>query len=258
MRDRIVLVLAEKDGQPVAGALNLKGPQALYGRNWGCLEDYRFLHFELCYYRAIDYAIAHKLPRVEAGAQGEHKIQRGYLPTETYSSHWIADPRLKAAISDFLDRERAYIAQEKAALDEMSPYRQVGSSDPLVDRLNKLSAMANAMRSTHAHDRYHCKLRPHPRPPVNLATPFSTSTLYWTPRSRLPWLNMPPNHLPHGPIVEPRERQDIAAPLVRKTPCRAYSRRGTRRSKRCPIGYLHWPALCSDDPRLWPGTSATP
>jgi uncharacterized protein len=124
LRERIVLVLAEKDGQPVAGALNLKGPQALYGRNWGCLEDYRFLHFELCYYRAIDYAIAHKLPRVEAGAQGEHKIQRGYLPTETYSSHWIADPRLKSAISDFLDRERAYIAHEKAALDEMSPYRQ--------------------------------------------------------------------------------------------------------------------------------------
>ena len=124
LRDRIVLVLAEKDGQPVAGALNLKGPQALYGRNWGCLEDYRFLHFELCYYRAIDYAIQHKLPRVEAGAQGEHKIQRGYLPAETYSSHWIADPRLKSAISDFLDRERAYIAQEKAALDEMSPYRQ--------------------------------------------------------------------------------------------------------------------------------------
>ena len=128
LRDRIVLVLAEKDGQSVAGALNLKGPQALYGRNWGCLEDYRFLHFELCYYRAIDYAIAHKLPRVEAGAQGEHKIQRGYLPAETYSSHWIADPRLKAAISDFLDRERAYIAAEKTALDEMSPYRQGGSS----------------------------------------------------------------------------------------------------------------------------------
>jgi predicted N-acyltransferase len=123
LRDRIVLMLAEKDGQLVAGALNLKGPQALYGRNWGCLAEYRFLHFELCYYRAIDYAIAHKLPRVEAGAQGEHKIQRGYLPTETYSSHWIADPRLRAAISDFLDQERSYIAQEKAALDELSPYR---------------------------------------------------------------------------------------------------------------------------------------
>jgi predicted N-acyltransferase len=124
LRERIVLMLAERDGQLVAGALNLKGAQALYGRNWGCLEEYRFLHFELCYYRAIDYAIAHDLPRVEAGAQGEHKIQRGYLPTETYSSHWIADPRLRAAISDFLDQERAYIAREKVALDEMSPYRQ--------------------------------------------------------------------------------------------------------------------------------------
>ncbi len=125
LRDRIVLMLAEKDGQLVAGALNLKGPRSLYGRNWGCLHEYRFLHFELCYYRAIDYAIAHKLPRVEAGAQGEHKIQRGYLPTETYSSHWIADPRLRAAISDFLDQERSYIGAEKSALDELSPYRKV-------------------------------------------------------------------------------------------------------------------------------------
>jgi predicted N-acyltransferase len=124
LRERIVLMLAERDGRLVAGALNLKGAQALYGRNWGCLEEYRFLHFELCYYRAIDYAITHDLPRVEAGAQGEHKIQRGYLPTETYSSHWIADPRLRAAISDFLDQERAYIAREKVALDEMSPYRK--------------------------------------------------------------------------------------------------------------------------------------
>jgi uncharacterized protein len=125
LRDRIVLMLAEKDGDMVAGALNFKSPEALYGRNWGCLEDYRFLHFELCYYRAIDYAIAHKLPRVEAGAQGEHKIQRGYLPMETCSSHWIADPRLKAAIASFLDQERAYMAQERTALDELSPYRQV-------------------------------------------------------------------------------------------------------------------------------------
>ncbi|WP_119301233.1 GNAT family N-acetyltransferase [Dongia deserti] len=128
LRDRIVLMLAENDGQLVAGALNLKGPQALYGRNWGCLEDYRFLHFELCYYRAIDYAIAHKLSRVEAGAQGEHKIQRGYLPTDTYSSHWISDPRLRAAISDFLDRERAYMAQEKTALEEFTPYRHAERS----------------------------------------------------------------------------------------------------------------------------------
>ncbi|HEX6119358.1 MAG TPA: GNAT family N-acetyltransferase [Dongiaceae bacterium] len=128
MRERIVLMLAERGGQFVAGALNFKGAEALYGRNWGCLEDYRFLHFELCYYRAIDYAIAHDLPRVEAGAQGEHKIQRGYLPSETYSSHWIADPRLRAAISDFLDQERVYISREKTALDEMSPYRNAGAT----------------------------------------------------------------------------------------------------------------------------------
>jgi hypothetical protein len=124
LSDRIVLMLAEKDGRLVAGALNLKSSQALYGRNWGCLEEFRFLHFELCYYRAIDYAIRHKLPRVEAGAQGEHKVQRGYLPVETYSSHWIADPRLRAAISDFLERERAYVAHEKAVLEELSPFRQ--------------------------------------------------------------------------------------------------------------------------------------
>ena len=126
MADRIVLMLAEKDGQFVAGALNFKGPEALYGRNWGCLADYRFLHFELCYYQAIDYAIAHKLPRVEAGAQGEHKIQRGYLPVETYSAHWIADPRLRAAIAEFLEQESAYIAREAAALAEYSPYRHEG------------------------------------------------------------------------------------------------------------------------------------
>ena len=126
MADRIVLMLAEKDGQFVAGALNFKGSEALYGRNWGCLEDYRFLHFELCYYQAIDYAIAHGLPRVEAGAQGEHKIQRGYLPVETYSAHWIADPRLRTAIAEFLDQERAYMAQEAAALAEYSPYRKEG------------------------------------------------------------------------------------------------------------------------------------
>jgi predicted N-acyltransferase len=124
MTDRIVLMLAEKDGQFVAGALNFKGSEALYGRNWGCLEDYRFLHFELCYYQAIDYAIAHRLPRVEAGAQGEHKIQRGYLPVETYSAHWIADPRLRTAIAEFLEQERAYVAQEAAALAEYSPYRK--------------------------------------------------------------------------------------------------------------------------------------
>jgi hypothetical protein len=122
--ERIVLMTAQAGGQFVAGALNLKGTDTLYGRNWGCLTDFRFLHFELCYYQAIDYAIGHGLARVEAGAQGEHKIQRGYLPTETWSAHWIADPRLRQAIADYLERERAHIAAEKAALAELSPFRK--------------------------------------------------------------------------------------------------------------------------------------
>ena len=129
LRDRIVLMLARGGDGYVAGALNLKGSHALYGRNWGCLEDYKFLHFELCYYQAIDYAITHGLARVEAGAQGEHKIQRGYLPTETWSAHWIVDPRLKSAIADFLERERAHIVLEKGALDELSPFRKANSAD---------------------------------------------------------------------------------------------------------------------------------
>lgn len=128
LRDRIALMLArDAGGGFVAGALNLKSARVLYGRNWGCLSDYKFLHFELCYYQAIEYAIRHGLARVEAGAQGEHKIQRGYLPTETWSAHWIADPRLKAAIADFLERERAYVTHEMTALNELSPFRRVGN-----------------------------------------------------------------------------------------------------------------------------------
>ena len=101
MAERILLVIAEHDGRPVAGALNLMDSQALYGRNWGSLGHDRFLHFEACYYRAIDFAIARGLERVEAGAQGEHKIQRGYLPTLTCSAHWFADPRLERGVADF-------------------------------------------------------------------------------------------------------------------------------------------------------------
>jgi len=123
MPENVVLMFAEKDGKPVAGALNLKGTDCLYGRNWGCLEEYRFLHFELCYYQAIDYAIAHRLPRVEAGAQGEHKIQRGYLPVETHSMHWIAERNFRDAVGDFLDRERRVMQMEMAGLAELSPYR---------------------------------------------------------------------------------------------------------------------------------------
>jgi predicted N-acyltransferase len=120
--------VAEQDGEPVAGALNLLGREALFGRNWGALVDAPFLHFELCYYRAIDFAIEHKLPRVEAGAQGEHKIQRGYLPSATYSAHWIEHQGLRRAVGDFLARERPAMRQEMAALATLSPYRQAGEA----------------------------------------------------------------------------------------------------------------------------------
>ncbi len=124
MADRIVLVLAEDGGRAIAGALNLMGGGVLYGRNWGALGDYRFLHFEACYYQAIEFAIRHGLARVEAGAQGPHKIQRGYLPSPTYSAHWIADPRLRAAIENFLERERAHLEHEMMELSEYSPFRK--------------------------------------------------------------------------------------------------------------------------------------
>ena len=124
--DRVVLMMAEHDGTPVAGALNLVGDEALYGRNWGCRGDWPFLHFELCYYRAIEWAIAHGLKRVEAGAQGEHKIQRGYLPRPTYSAHWIAHTGLRAAIGDYLDSERPAMEAQMVSLSELSPYREVG------------------------------------------------------------------------------------------------------------------------------------
>jgi len=127
--EAVVLMIAEDaSGRPVAGALNLKGREALYGRNWGCIEDYRFLHFEACYYQAIDYAIAHGLKRVEAGAQGEHKIQRGYLPTPTYSAHWIANRSFRTAVDDYLKRERAAMLEQMADLATLSPFRKAGDN----------------------------------------------------------------------------------------------------------------------------------
>lgn len=122
--DRVVLMMAENQGLPVAGALNLAGADALYGRNWGCRGDWPFLHFELCYYQAIDWAIAHGLSRVEAGAQGRHKIQRGYLPRPTYSAHWIAHTGLRRAIGDFLKEETPAVRAEMAALAKQSPFRE--------------------------------------------------------------------------------------------------------------------------------------
>lgn len=121
--DKVVLMLAEKDGEPVAGALNLMGSEALYGRNWGCVVEAPFLHFELCYYQAIDFAIAQGLSRVEAGAQGEHKIQRGYLPHPTYSAHFIRHGGLRRGIAEFLERERPAMMAEMVALSELSPFK---------------------------------------------------------------------------------------------------------------------------------------
>nr|MCU0886996.1 GNAT family N-acetyltransferase [Rubritepida sp.]MCU0943777.1 GNAT family N-acetyltransferase [Rubritepida sp.] len=126
--EKVVLMWAERDGEPVAGALNLMGREALYGRNWGAAEEVPFLHFELCYLRAIDFAIAHGLPRVEAGAQGEHKIARGYLPVETYSAHLIAHPGLARAVGEFLAAERPALRERMLALAEHSPYRRAGEA----------------------------------------------------------------------------------------------------------------------------------
>jgi predicted N-acyltransferase len=123
--DKVVLMMASRDGVPIAGALNLRGKNVLYGRNWGSTEDVPFLHFELCYYQAIDYAIARGLGRVEAGAQGEHKIQRGYLPKPTYSAHWIGHPGLRHAVAAFLEAERPDMEAAMAAMAADSPYKQV-------------------------------------------------------------------------------------------------------------------------------------
>ena len=126
MADKVLLVLAEYDGKPVAGAFNVIGGDALYGRNWGCAAHFDFLHFEACYYQAIDFAIERGLSRVEAGAQGEHKIQRGYLPSATYSGHLIRDPRFSEAVEDFLAQERHGVARQMAMLAAHSPFRKEG------------------------------------------------------------------------------------------------------------------------------------
>ncbi|TAJ70496.1 MAG: N-acetyltransferase [Phenylobacterium sp.] len=124
MADRVLLIMARRDGQWIAGALNLIGGDCLYGRHWGCVEDVPFLHFELCYYQAIEWAIDHGLPRVEAGAQGQHKIARGYLPKPVYSAHYIADPALRGPVERFLAEERAGVEQEMEWLEEeFSPFK---------------------------------------------------------------------------------------------------------------------------------------
>jgi predicted N-acyltransferase len=124
MADKVMLVFALKDGRPIAGALNLIGADTLYGRYWGCTQEVPFLHFELCYYQAIDIAIARGLKRVEAGAQGDHKLARGYTPVATWSAHYIADPGFRRAVADFLERERAGVQQDRLWLGERAPFRK--------------------------------------------------------------------------------------------------------------------------------------
>ncbi|GHH21830.1 hypothetical protein GCM10008023_31020 [Sphingomonas glacialis] len=124
MPERVLLIFAERDGRPIAGALNLIGEDTLYGRYWGCTEDVPFLHFELCYYQAIDAAIARGLKTVEAGAQGEHKLARGYVPVPTWSAHYIPDAGFRRAIADFLVRERASVESDQEFLGAMTPFKK--------------------------------------------------------------------------------------------------------------------------------------
>lgn len=124
MRERTLLVMAKREGQYIAGALNFIGDECLYGRHWGCIQDHSCLHFEVCYYQAIDFAIRNRLARVEAGAQGAHKLARGYVPVTTRSAHWITHPGLRNAVSDYLDQERRHVEMENRALAEHAPFRK--------------------------------------------------------------------------------------------------------------------------------------
>jgi len=123
MADQTLLILCKRGGRYIAGALNFLGDDCIFGRHWGCIEEHRFLHFEACYYQAIDYAIAHKIRRVEAGAQGAHKLARGYVPTLTYSAHYIPDPQFLAAIANYLEQERDHVEAHAQLLSEHAPFR---------------------------------------------------------------------------------------------------------------------------------------
>ena len=127
MADRILLVMAKRAGRWIAGAINFIGADTLYGRHWGAVEHHPFLHFEVCYHQAIDFAIARGLSTVEAGAQGEHKLARGYMPVTTHSAHYIADPQFRAAVAHYLERERRYIAEASEELSELGPFRHAGT-----------------------------------------------------------------------------------------------------------------------------------
>ena len=128
MRDDILLVMCELGGRYIAGAINFIGRTTLYGRYWGCVEDHSCLHFEVCYYRAIEYAIKYGLNKVEAGAQGPHKLARGYLPVAVHSLHWIAEPRFRSAVADFLNNESVEVMREIESLSDVGPFKKSGGS----------------------------------------------------------------------------------------------------------------------------------
>ena len=128
MGEQVLLLLACRGSQPIAGALNFIGPDTLYGRYWGTTDEVAFLHFELCYYQAIEWAIAHGLSSVQAGAQGEHKLARGYEPVITRSAHFIPNRSFRDAVAEFVDHERAAVAQELEWSREALPYRNSSSA----------------------------------------------------------------------------------------------------------------------------------
>ena len=125
----LLLVLAVRNGRPIAGALNFLGRGTLFGRYWGALEDHPCLHFEVCYYQAIDFAIALGMKRVEAGAQGEHKLSRGYMPVATHSLHWIADEGFRRAVEQYLEAERSAVDEEIEILTSYGPFKRTGTED---------------------------------------------------------------------------------------------------------------------------------
>ena len=127
MSERTVLIMARREKRYVAGALNFLGRDTIYGRYWGTTEERPFLHFEVCYYQAIEYAIENKLARVEAGAQGPHKLARGYVPVPTYSAHYIANPGLRHAVAEYLERERALVEADSEELAALAPFRKDGN-----------------------------------------------------------------------------------------------------------------------------------
>ena len=129
MPEDTLLVMCKRDGRYVAGAINFIGEECLFGRNWGCIEHHPYLHFEVCYYQAIEFAIERGLKRVEAGAQGQHKLARGYLPTHTYSAHWIANESLRDAIDNYLQDERRYVDEEIDYITEQGPFKKAIEED---------------------------------------------------------------------------------------------------------------------------------